>query len=268
MQLRRPSFKNEYTCLSKDLSVVPFWQTWQELESKLIGLQDKKVNITRESNAYDRAYSTVCDGIKARLGSIPRSPDKRVEYLDQIGNDMVRRDLCVTKMPRTYSAEIMHILLMYAQIDMEKLKEDWAGLFGTVDRTAQAEVDGSIGGTTKKLNNHLANIAKVFAEEKIPTAFRGISVPENNGPELLGLAQTVVRSFIADWRSRAPQFLVPVTINGLDIRSLPEDTRDIWQEAYDSLGLGDLRKRPNYVAIKATLPQTPENMFSLSAFSE
>jgi len=113
-------------------------------------------------------------------------------------------------------------------IEAGKLKKD------VVNKTS-----GNKGAATKYFNAAIREWKQAFIDGWVPNG----STDQN----VVGLAAySEAQNFVDTWRSRARLFLMPVTIEGTAIPTLPSKSKELWTSAYQRLGFDQLKKADVY----------------------
>lgn len=253
--LTYPPYKpGDYNCLSPDLQIVDFALEVERLE-QAIATSEKAVTDAKRlhETSFAAVQDAVLDDVARKLLDID-SEARRVAAARALAD--VKRAL---KPPRnmanfqTRQRGVNSLIELYARFDAKAFVADvkhYIDQSGEVDYSGQvAKEQGKLGSLTAKLNKHWKGMAKCFLDETLPQQWREFRVvapvdqAEERQRQFVGIAQTIVRSFLRDWRERAPLFECPVDVNGIAIHTLPAHRRTQWAKAYEQLSLGDLPRR-------------------------
>lgn len=259
--LQYPNFDpKEFACLKQDLSCVTWWLELDRLNKQMEALQATKRDLeTSAPLAAEQIKTSVLAGFNGM------SPEARLGMLQSAYNDLTTTPTHLLGLGGR-RGDIREILLKaYAVVDVAALEADWAKVSSGAEQQKKLKsVEGRMGPVQNNINKHRGTLAKCFVGDSLPSAWSRVSLPQDvaDGPALLGTM--VVAAFITAWRSRSQYFNVPVTITGIDIRSLASKERGIWVSAYIALGLPDVPKRPHYFAIPSGDRKLEEHMQSLA----
>ena len=270
MPKRSPTWSmTEYSCLSDDLSGPEAMLSRQSAQSELTSLRQRLV----EKVALGPRGAALSQAIEERILSLVRAnsdKEHRRQFLrswalkfrerlqESIRHPVIGRE--------AVTAAVHQIRDSYSSFNIDQFREDFAAAFaeeiGTADPVAKEieEITTAAKSITKA--NPAWKVADVrkFFRDGVPHLWRDYRM------DVLGevpLAETILKLFVHDWRSRAPLFPEPVTACGIAIRCLPTSRRDHWRRVYDRMRLGEQRKVPMYDAVILNIPDDTAEVSSL-----
>lgn len=273
--LKYPTFsKSEYDCLNPNLYVVEFMLKLEQLET------DKSLADLQHQNAVSRNTRSLNSVKHALLNTIVSqdmyNPETRQHYLRTRLSEFAE----TVDQPNRYDNKVKRrriaqdVKEVYAGLKVDLFEKDFAEISGAQgDEECAAllkEAEKVHHSVSRSMETHWKKLSKCFVAGRLPTMFRGqkaLNTGDVDHQELdqLGMAQRVVRAFMADWRARSPLFEVPVSVHGVGIHTMPPANRLVWSQAYDKMQLGKLKKRPVYQFLTepktALLPSAPSQSF-------
>jgi len=148
-----------------------------------------------------------------------------------------------------YEARGLSFLLRaYRSIDVDRVRKGIEPLLGDVgehrdERTRQL---ARVATAKRNLASHLKAVTDCFNCD-VPTSFRNLRIDPD---DYQLIAESIVSSFIAEWRHAAKFHGPPVSVFGTELTTMPHP-RD-WQEGYAELRLGDLPKQSHLFRPRVT----------------
>lgn len=270
MPKRSPTWNmTEYSCLSDDLAGPEAMLTRQAAQSELTSLQQRLV----EKVALGPRGAALSQAIEEQILSLVRAnsdKEQRRQFLRawvlkyrERSQESVRHPIIGRG---AVMAAVHQIRDTYSAFNIDQFREDFAAAFaeemGSADPIAKEIEDITVSAKSITKANPAWKVADVrkFFRDGVPSLWRDYRM------DVLGevsLAETILKLFVHDWRSRAPLFPEPVTVCGIAIRCLPTSRRDHWRRVYERMRLSELRKVPMYDAVILNIPDDAVEASSL-----
>ena len=255
MSKAAPSWPEDFSCLEKDLSVVPVVLELRKVKEELKS-QKRKLNVIRYEHlgtgeALFKRINTNLTAITADGDMTPEEYQKRRRTRMKAAVEDIRRAAKEGNpaVYGAYEADCTHIIYsLYANFDQEAFDNDYLDLYvdELEDKTAYNQWTtclAAIGRAEKKIAEIKNRLLKTF--DVVPDDWEGVTFPTKQE-----MAEYIAERFVSLWESRALRFAKPVTVSGIQISSMPESYRITWQVAYDKLGLNDQKKSDYYYPLK------------------
>lgn len=260
MSLMYPPFaqSEEFNCLDGSLEFVTWWNERQRLLRK----RSKAMEQVDEAKAQIKTQiPAICEQLIEDTAA--RYPSPPVENIRERLGDLIEQYRKTLHRPTSdASAQYRRnsftddVAAICSQVATDKLIDACKLLCSEESKASNKASEKALSKAQKlvdeidaKLSAMLNVVTGFFVDGKPPKTFRGLVL--NKNVDATEMAINVITSFISEWTTRATQFEVPVTISGHAILSLPSKRLQLWRQAYESLGLQELKKRAVYIALKS-----------------
>jgi len=149
---------------------------------------------------------------------------------------------------------LVRLMRAYGEFDIESLLSDFDVAF------PESDMDPDPAAEIKRIEeeieliqmeiadlwpDHVTGLVKFFREDRIPESYKGMVLGKNVDAQQM--ARRICEDYINEYRTRAIHFNVPVTFNGIMIRSLSGRAKDTWTELYAQLKLSPAMLRNDYI---------------------
>jgi hypothetical protein len=268
--LRAPSFSDRtWDFLAEDLSAVD-WLLKAEALDKDLKSTERELREARVSRPVSNQQ--LLDALEEVIQEgLPIRDDRQRQATLREMVAVVERALSLDYAAKKFKLAKAAPALQEAYLCVNKvfLEVDFESL-GRVDKSAEAdkriaELESKLTKIQRQFQGHRGCVLRCFRNGALPTAFgeslRDAGTALNAGRPHEDIAEMVLRRFATDWRQRAPLFEKPVSVHGTLIESMRSDRREVWQQAYDKLKLGELPKFVHYAprleqrSAPASMPQ-------------
>lgn len=235
--------KGDFSHINKNLSVVDYYLTAKKAQEEMIA-EKRKHELARDEQA--KSTGAMLESLRSRLKELAVIPEgtskpKSSEALQQA----VKRMQSVSGTPdaqrRATKDIVLSIIPIFCSFDEEQFNKAAKPILddNMLLNASVAKTRGAYGGASGRYSTAIKNWSGIFADGFEVRGFRDTDKAEH--------AYNEATRFADVWRQRARCFLIPVTIEGTSIASLPPDIRDIWANAYKNLGFNDLKKADVYM---------------------
>jgi hypothetical protein len=254
----------EYSCVKCPTALVDFYCTLETLENRR-KRHTEELALLQDTNRKYLGLGTIAERVVNDVANMQfvgdaDVPEQRESALRELVPSMRKLATYGSNAPGMTSDDIaVQVLAIYSIFDVNSFWNDLAKVLQSPEDTdlhhRLLKAEENTKRADREIVNHLDTIDSLFSS--MPTVWRDDQVPPSNAkiaPEVLEdrkrrLALRIVRTFVSEWKTRAPLFSGPVTIAGILISSLPAGQRAAWQAAYDRLKLSDIPKRPCFQSI-------------------
>ena len=151
---------------------------------------------------------------------------------------------------------LVRLMRAYGDFDMESLGSDFDVVFPESDMDPDPEselnrIEEEIELIRMEISDlwpdHVTGLVKFFREDRIPESYKGMVLGKNVDAQQI--ARRICEDFLFEYRDRAIHFTVPVTFNGIAIKSLSGRDADRWMALYSKLKLTPQMLRSDFIAI-------------------
>ncbi len=251
---------SEFGGINKDLSGIFAYTKYLEIEGRIETLREqvnKIMSLPPEGLSLMDDIQSVMLRIMARMW---KKEDRKgvLGGLRQQFIEASRKDCLPTEqLEAGREKAAREIMNLYYGFDMKSFEGDYQEIF--FDECTNDS-------TSKKLEKLKTGIAKAEKEAEdsdwkrldpvkwftvVPNRFRDRRVhSEFTRSEM---ARFIIESFVTDWRHRAVKFMVPVSITGVSISTMPRLMGETWIKAYKGLGLDKLEHKGIYLPRKCDI---------------
>lgn len=248
---KMPLAASEYETLNP-ASTARWFTVWQQLKERLSFVE-------KEFAQFDAQVApTLTEAIVRRVAEFDELPALEAElkhrYPDEDPAERHRKALteAVSNLNRARSEGpfrkdkfesigLTYLIRRYRSFDLEAIRRDIEPLVGDVvehkeERTRQL---ARVATAKRNLASHLKEVTGCFIAE-LPKVFNDVRIDPDNHQQV---ADSIISSFVRDWRSAAKFHGCPVTVNGSEIATLPYPVD--WRAGYEELSLGQIAKQPH-----------------------
>lgn len=151
---------------------------------------------------------------------------------------------------------LVRLMRAYGDFDIESLGNDFNAIFH------ESDIDPDPASELKRIEDeielirmeisdlwpeHVTGLVKFFREDRIPESYKGMILGKNVDAQQI--ARRICEDFLFEYRDRAIHFTVPVTFNGIAIKSLSGRDADRWMALYSKLKLSPQMLRSDFIPI-------------------
>ena len=239
-----PYKRGQFLHVNKDLQIVPYWLACNAAEQAYTAANSAYL---AADDVYSRSPKAACNELKAKLRELVTQDTSQLKPEDvfAVAEKKAEHAMTTAKGDRHLSQKYlreaaMACLPVFCTFDEAAFDKMVTETFGKADPLSKArnealQLRNKTGAEFKaamlKYNEVFCDLAFLDGCEK--------------GREYRRAYEEATR-FVSVWKQRARQFEVPVTIECIAINTLPDDIKQVWSQAYRSLGLDSIQRKPMY----------------------
>lgn len=242
--------QTEFGCLNKDLGGIFAYINYLESKTRA---DEARNEISRLMSMPPEGLALMDDMTTVFLTIIRRMWKK--EDRQNVLPDMCRRfveatmNVSLPEPDRQAAREKVakEVMNLYYGFDTKEFEKDFKEIYYKECTTsATASKLDKLDKAAKKAEKEMSDSEWMKTDPKkwfqhVPHRWRDRLVHKTFNHE--AMARFIIETFVADWRMRAAKFMVPVSISGVAIETMPGEMGELWLKAYKQLGFDKLDHR-------------------------
>ena len=243
--MRAPIFDDsKFAVLNKDLSGPFAWLRKQAILKRIETAQDKIDNLSTTMLSGNGLLDKILEEIKVR-GEVHDIAQRRRPELAAAANKFAEINQKKSlRYPVSTTQIVDHLRALYAIVDVDQLKADFAAEFAGVETFNPNESIIQLDAEIELAESELKRVWPQTAEEfgpffqtgNVPSLWEGRRVAPPGDPRRNQMASSLVEGimveFFGAWRARQRGFAQEVTLSGILIHTLPDDIRPKWKSLF------------------------------------